>query len=250
MHIEVYLILLVKHWPWGQSHDPSLCTVITELTSFSLWSFYLLFNLRFTWPIDSKYCVPVSRRVMLKDDGPSVGNKTDIITMTVTLPEASPPEDVSWSAGQKVGRAWSLWNRLAAPMLLNILCLDPKGLLFFFLCMIHEDCHSSPRSYHDAEGYMLYFLRHCMMAVPEGSKAAEAVLGECYSAQGAISSMLSVGKSPCSKSCSKIPLILCQKNLPVSVWKEARELRAVWRTLAHRRSGTSRGAKLLKYWYT
>lgn len=157
MHIEVYLILLVKHWPWGQSHDPSLCTVITELTSFSLWSFYLLFNLRFTWPIDSKYCVPVSRRVMIKDNGPSLGNKTDIITMTVTLPEASPPEDVSWSAGQEVGRAWPLWNRLAAPMLLNILCLDPKGLLFFFLCMIHEDCHSSPRSYHDAEGYMLYF---------------------------------------------------------------------------------------------
>ena len=52
-----------------------------------------------------------------------------------------------------------------------------------------------------------------MMAVPEGSKPAEAVLGDCYSTQGAISSMLSVGNGPCSESSSKLPLILCQKDL-------------------------------------
>lgn len=175
---------------------------------------------------------------MIKGNGPSVGNKADIITMTVILPEASPPENLSWSAGQEVGRVWLLWNRLAAPMLLNILCLDPKRLLFFFLCMIHKISHSSPKWYHDAEGYTLHFLRNRMMAVPEGSKAAEAVLGECYSAQRAISSVLSVGKSPCRKSCSKIPLILCQKNPPVSPWKGAQELGTMCRTLANHGSGT------------
>jgi len=50
-----------------------------------------------------------------------------------------------------------------------------------------------------------------MMAVPEGSKPAEAVLGNCCSAQGAISSMVSGGNRPWSE--SEHHLILCQNDL-------------------------------------
>lgn len=74
-----------------------------------------------------------------------------------------------------------------------------------------------------------------MIAVPEGSKPAEAVLGDCYSAQGAISSVLSVGNG--SDSASKLPLILCQKGPACPRAKRCVE--------NHSRYGTSKGAKLL-----
>lgn len=63
------------------------------------------------------------------------------------------------------------------------------------------------------------------MAVPEGSKPAEAVLGDCCRAQGAISSMLSGGNGPCNESASKCPLNLCQKDLAGSLSKKAWEPR-------------------------
>lgn len=56
-----------------------------------------------------------------------------------------------------------------------------------------------------------------MIAVPEGSRPAEAVRGDGYSAQGAISSMLSVGNGPGGESPSKLPLIPCQKGLAGSL---------------------------------
>lgn len=55
------------------------------------------------------------------------------------------------------------------------------------------------------------------MAVPKGSKPAKAVLGECYSVQGAVLPMLSVGNSFCGKSCSKIPWLLSEEPTCLSL---------------------------------
>lgn len=55
------------------------------------------------------------------------------------------------------------------------------------------------------------------MAGPEGSKPAKTVLGDCCSAEGAISFTLSGGNGPSSEYASKRALILCQEDLSGSL---------------------------------
>lgn len=155
---------------------------------------------------------------------------------------------MSWSVGQVVGRAWPLWADWLHLCSITSSASIPRECY----CAIFLSLHDSQNLLQFTQvvpwctGVYARFLRHCMMAVPKGSKPAEAVLGECYSAQGAILSLLSVGNSPCSKSCSKIHLLLCQKNLPVSPWKEGQELRDVWRTIAKSQIWNKQGSKVIK----
>lgn len=97
------------------------------------------------------------------------------------------------------------------------------------------------------QGYILYFLRRCTMAMPEGSKPAETVPRDCNSAQGARSNLV---HAVCREwSLSWIDL----KTSPGTAserpsWltlEKAREPRDVWTTVIDHRSGTSKGAKLL-----